>query len=157
MLCKIYCDKISYQDKIRMWTKYCQTLYLMFFQFFHTLALEKAKKRCMHLLFLTPLAHSPVRTCCECNYQAACSWFFFFAAAQLGDAPLMQGKLLTGLELAEASRSDKVWKELWSSSLSLSDLTLMDCFVVQGAGQVLLSYITIYGMFAQQVPFPSLP
>lgn len=65
-------------------------------------------------------------------------------------------KPLTGQELAEASQSDKVWKESWSSSLSLSDLTLMDCFVVQGAGQV-LSYITIYGVFAQQVPFPSLP
>lgn len=62
-----------------------------------------------------------------------------------------------GLRLAEASQSDKVWKESWSSSLSLSDLTLMDCFVVQRAGQVLLSYITIYGVFAQQVPFPPLP
>lgn len=50
---------------------------------------------------------------------------------------------LTGVELAEASQPDKVWKESWSSPLSLSDLTLMDCFVVQAAGQVPLSHITI--------------
>lgn len=78
---------------------------------------------------------------------------------QHGLAMLLQrrGKPLTALELADASQSDKVWKESWSSSLSLSDLTLMDCFVVQRSGQELLSYITIYSVFAQQVPFPSLP
>lgn len=82
----------------------------------------------------------------------------FLGSALLGDSPPVQTeKPPAGLRLAEASQSDKVWKESWSSSLSLSDLTLMDCFVVQRAGQVLLSYITIYGVFAQQVPFPPLP
>lgn len=32
----------------------------------------------------------------------------------------------------------------------------MDCFVVQEAGQALLSYVTICGLFAQQALFPSL-
>lgn len=61
---------------------------------------------------------------------------YFLAREQLGDAPRVPEKHHWQANLEEASQSDKVWKESWSSSLSLSDLTLMDCFVVQGAGQV---------------------
>ena len=78
------------------------------------------------------------------------------ARKQLDNAPLLQEKMaLSGLKLAEVSQFDEVWKEPWSSSLHLSDLHLMDCFVVQGkrGSNAKLHYNIHFSMFAQQVPF----
>lgn len=145
------------------WTKHSIVQYIGF-------TTEKKGKKChMHQccfwlrrwkythLTLTTHTLPLIEKCSDYNYPTVCSLGFFWPRHSLAMLLQCRGKPLTGLELAEASQSDKVWKESWSSSLSLSDLTLMDCFVVQRAGQVLLSYITIYGVFAQQVPFPSLP